>query len=392
MALARYTDTFWFPNGQIAGNVPARVFPKTSSALAPLWTDATGTVPLPNPLLTTGVGVLDFWAESGEYWVHIDTETFAVTVGMSQEQADLSTGVASGGELTANALDPTAVDIGAVDGYIVDYLGGTQAEPVITRVKTPEQTVALDAAGLLRSVTWWLLDSAGTVIQQASKPTNQQRRTHLELGLTSFFSGQIVTSQTIPVILPQPVNQLSDLMDGLGPFSIDGNQVTANGANRMINQSAGSMFARAFSHFVAGALTNNPHVVAVPAQTPAQFRYITRSGTTLGALVTDIDVANFDVGGVVTPIGGGANTSTVHRVWLFGTGIASTQMAIQYGQTAYGSLSAAVNAIGSGAHVVNPLIIGNGALIAYIAATRTATNLSDPAQAMIIATGKFATP
>src|SRR3546814_12538364 len=147
MTIQHYTDTFWYPNGQIASNVPASVFAIGNSAFAPLWTDATGTVPLTNPLLTSATGVLDFWAESGEYWIHLDTETFPVTIGMSQEQADLSTGVASGGELSANLLDPTALDIAAVDGYVVDYSAGTQAQPGITRVQTADQPVSLEPEG-----------------------------------------------------------------------------------------------------------------------------------------------------------------------------------------------------------------------------------------------------
>lgn len=392
MALTRYTDTFWYPSGVIAGNVPARVFPKTSIALAPLWTDVTGTVPLPNPLLTTGTGVLDFWAESGEYWVHLDTETFPITVGMSQEQADLSTGTASGGQLTANALDPTAVDIGAVDGYVVNYSAGGQAEPVITRVKTAPQTVSLDAAALLRTATWWLLDSAGAVIQQEPRPSNTQRRTHIVLGLSVFVGGAIVFEQPLPTILPQTANQLADLMDGLGSFSLFGNQFTPNGANRMLNEAAGAVFSRGFEYLIGGFPSNDPHVSVLQAQTPAFFRYATRATTVFGAAVNTVDVANFDSGGVLTPVGGGANTSTVQRIWIFATTIATQQVVIQYGQTTYSSLAAAVNAVGTGIHVPNPAVSSNGALVAYLAVTRTATNLSDPTQAMLITAGKFATP
>jgi len=392
VALARYSDRFWFPSGALAANIETRVFPEGSTAFASLFTDASGVTPIANPTATNGSGVLTFWAESGNYWVHLDTESFLVTVGMSQEQADLSTGIASGGELNPNAGDPQAIDILALDGYIVDYLAGDQSEPVVTRVKTADQTVALDAASLLRSVTWWLMDSSATVIQQGTKPTPEQRRTHLALGVTTFFSGAVVVVQTLPVILAQPMNQLADLMDSLSAFSISGNIVTANGANLMLDQSSGTMFARAFSHFISGTLTDSPHIVTVPAQSPAQFRYITATGTVFGALVNTVDVANFDNAGVITPIGGGSNTSSIHRLWLFGTGEASTQLAFQYGQTTHSSLSAAVNAIGQSGHVVNPLIVGNGALIAYVVATRTAADLSDPAQAVIVSAGKFAAP
>lgn len=393
MALAQYTDTFWFPDGTLASNVAAGVFPKTSSALATLWADAAGTIPVTNPTTTNGSGVLTFWAESGDYWVHLDSETFGITVGMSQEQADLSTGVASGGEISVNGSNPAAVDITATDGYIVNYLAGTQAEPAITRVKTPAQTVALDAGALARTVTWWLLDFTGAVIQQAAKPDAAQRRTHILLGVTSQVGGTVVVDQSVPVILPGQANQLVDLMEALGPFNISGNLITPNGANRMINHSAGTVFSRAFSHFVSGVLTNNPHVSTTQAQTPADFIYVTQTTTVAGALTNLIDVGNFDSGGVVTPIGGGANSSSIHRIYLFPNNDPQRQLIIQYGQNTYASLAAAADAIGAGTFTENPAFIqGGGALIAYIAAIRTATNLSDPAQATFVRASKFAAP
>ncbi len=393
MALARYSDRFWFPSGALAANVEARVFPEGSNALASLFTDATGAMPLGNPAATDGTGTLTFWAESGNYWVHLDTETFLVTVGMSQEQADLSTGIASGGDISVNAMNPAAVDISPVDGYIVNYLAGNQSEPVITRVKTPAQTVALDAAALLRTVTWWLLDSTGTVIQQAAKPDPVQRRTHILLGFTNQVGGVIVVDQTLPVILPGQANQLVDLMESLRPFSISGNQITQNGANLMIDHSSGTVFSRSFSHFIGPTLTNNPHISTTQAQSPADFIYVTQSTTVAPPLTNAIDVANFDNGGVVTPIGGGANTSSIHRVYLFPNNDPQRQLIIQYGQNTYSSLAAALDRIGAGTFVENPHFIAvGGALIAYIVATRTATNLSDPAQAVIVAAGKFAAP
>lgn len=393
MALARYSKRFWFPNNQLAANITARVFPENSNTFAPLFTDATGTVPLPNPTATNGAGILTFWAESGDYWVHLDSESFDVAVGMSQEQADLSTGVASGGEISVNALNPAAVDISACDGYIVDFTAGDQSQPVITRVKTPDQTVALDAAGLARSVTWWLLDSAGTVIQQASKPDPVQRRSHIMLGVTAQTAGVIGVDQTLPVILPHQAGQLVDLMEALGPFNITGNQITPNGVNLMFDNSGGTMFARAFNHFASGVLTQNPHTSITAAQSPGVFIQITQTATTAPPLTTTLDVANWDNAGVITPVGGGAFRSTILRVFLFANNDPNFQLIVQYGQDTYASLGAAVTAIGAEPFTVNPNFNpGTGTLIAYIAVTRTATDLSDPAQALIIAPSKFATP
>lgn len=392
MTLQRYTDTFWFPNGSIAANVAAQVFPRSSSLFAPLWADQAGTIPLPNPTATSASGVLDFWAESGEYWVHLDTETFAVTVGMSQEQADLSTGVASGGLITVNGPNPLAVDISAVDGYVVDFTAGTQAQPGTTRVKTPDSTIPLDAGSLARTVTWWLLDSAGTFIQQATKPDPVQRRTHLVLGVTSLVGGVIVVTESLPVILEQPANQVADLMDSLGPFVLTGNRISANGVNLSVDQTAGTLFSRAFNRYSGPVLTNNPHIVTTLAQTPAQFRYITQNAIVFGPLVSVVDPDNYDVGGVVTPIVGDPGTTTTQRIWLFATDTASTQLVIQYGQVTYASLESAVNALGSGTHVVNPLILGNAALVAWVIVIDGATDLSDPTQAVIVTPGKFALP
>lgn len=399
MSLQHYTETFWFSSGVLAASVQAAVFPENSSSFATLYADAAGTIPLANPTSTDASGVLDFWAESGSYWVHLDSESFLVPVGASVNDGHLSTGIASGGRLSVNGANPQAVDITAVDGYVITFNSASQTAPSVVRVKTPAQTVALSGPALTRQITWWLMDSTGAVLQQATKPTNVQRRTHLVLGVTfqDTVAGQIVITLTQPTILQQPTNQLADLMDALGPFVVFGGMVTPNGANLLINQGAGEIFTRAFNHVDgAGNFTQDPHLTPLAAQTPATFRYCTRAANSFGPFRTTLDVANYDVGGVITPLGGGTNTSTIHRVWVFAAKFAVQQVAIQYGQTPYSSLAAAVAAIGKTDYQVNADILSdgrfNGTLAGWIAAIRTATNLSDPAQAVFVPAGKFVRP
>ena len=87
MALAQYSELFWFPSGGLAANVVARVFVHNSNTLATLYADAGGTVPLANPLSTSGTGRLEFYAEEGKYWIHIDSEAFEVAVGAAAQAA-----------------------------------------------------------------------------------------------------------------------------------------------------------------------------------------------------------------------------------------------------------------------------------------------------------------
>lgn len=398
MALAQFTRQFWFPSGVLAANIPARIFPLNSNALAPLWTDATGTVALPNPLTTDVNGVVAFWAEEGEYWIHLDSETFRFSVGSPDldlfeiAAGSMSTGVVSGAEISVNGSNPAAIDIGPLVGYVVDEITDPRNPSVIRVVTNAPTTVAMDAGALARTVTFWLMSSAGAVIQQATTPTNEQRRTHLVLGATAQVGGVIFYDQSLPVITAQPMNQLADLMDALGPFSVTGNMITPNGANRSLNQSAGTIFARAFNHYAGPVPTRNPHIQPSTAQTPAQFKYVTATATTFGPLVSLVDVANYDNGGVITPVGGGSGSATIQRLWLSASNTAQDQLTMQYGQTVYSSLTAAVDAIGQSGHVPNPLLYGNAALLAYIVVTRTATDLSDTAQARIIMAGKFDTP
>jgi hypothetical protein len=407
VVIAQYTDKFWYPTGALATGVAVRVFPLNSNIFAPLWANQAGTIPLPNPLTTDATGSISFYAEEGEYWLHADSESFRVSVGLTPvtptefaalqngvtdlEQVVLSSGIAAGGAITPNAVSSSAIDIAPFIGYITDFTADP-FNPSITRIDFPGVTgLEMDAGSLARTVTSWLMDVNQVITQVPSPTTNEQRRTHIRIGLTRQVGGAITVDQSLPVIMQQPANQLSDLMVSLGPFNISGNVITPNGVNLMLNHSAGKVFSQAFNHFVGPVQTNDPHVTTTQAQTPAQFRYVTSTSLTFGALRNTLDVANYAPGGVVTPVGGGAGTSVIHRVYLFPANNAVDQLVIQYGSNTYSSLANAVAAIGAGTFVPNPMLL-DAALIGYIAATRIATNLSDPVQATFVAAGKFATP
>lgn len=324
--------------------------------------------------------------------LHADYDTRIDRISGNANAPMMSTGITSGGEVNVNGLNAKAIDISPLVGYIVDTVTAP-TNPTVTRIeKTATTTVELDATAQTRIVTWWLIDSTGAVIQQATRPTNEQRRTHLQLAVTGYnpATQTIFSDQTLPTIHAQPINQLYDLMYALGPFSVSGNDLSANGVNLSFNKAVGTLFAVSWDHFSGAAPTNDPHVTTVPAQTPVQFRHIIRTiGGTVPTVVTTLDVGNYDNGGTLTAIGGGINTSSIFRVFAVAANATTDQVVVQYGQATYLSLAAAQAAISTESFVINPEMSSNGALLGHICVIRSATDLSNTDQASFHPAGKF---
>lgn len=293
----------------------------------------------------------------------------------------------SGGAFTAN-VTPPRVDIASATGYVVDYdasIALSPTNPNLTYVSYPGVT------GLLPSFTpftWYSLNAAGTLVQQATFPTPTQRRQMIFLGGTAIQAGVLVSAQTLPVVASQAGNQLVDLMQDLGAFTTGGNVIGPNGANLTISKTAGTVFARAFNQ---DASYEDPHNSTLGAQAPATFRHLTRVAGAGGVPTTILDVAHYDNAGVITVIGGGANTSTNFRVFAFPNASVANQITIQYGQNTYASLATAAASLGRGTYIQNPNTVGS-ALLGWISVIRTATDLSDPTQAIFTVAPKFATP
>jgi hypothetical protein len=136
MALAQYSKLFWFPSGALAVSIPARVFEHETNTFATLWADAAGTTPLANPLPTSAAGRLEFWVEEGEYWVHIDSESFEIAVGTATESATLADITAA---VSAHSADTTDVH-GITSTADLETQAGAQAKA------TAAQTAATAAA------------------------------------------------------------------------------------------------------------------------------------------------------------------------------------------------------------------------------------------------------
>lgn len=301
------------------------------------------------------------------------------------EYLGLSTGLISGGELNANISDPDSLDIGAFIGYIVDY-STNEMNPRVTRVSMPDQTVALE--NTTRAITWWMVDANENIIQQETRPTNSQRRTHLQLGATVQVGGTIFIDQSLPVWSRQSTNQLYDLMYALGGFNTSGNVIAAKGATLQLTQTAGKVFQVSFNHYAGPTLTDDPHVSSTQAQDPVSIRYVTQTPAPAAAPVTTLDPLNYDLNGVKTLIPGGVVQATVQHLYLFATNNAADQVVVQYGNVIYNTLDDALIAIGQENFPRNPTL-GDGIYLYSIVMTKGATSLLDLVNARIVRMNPF---
>jgi hypothetical protein len=80
MALAPYTESYWYPDETFAVGVEYHVFPRFSNVHAPLFQDQAGTIPLPNPGLTAAGGVISFFVENGDYWIKVGINVFYLII------------------------------------------------------------------------------------------------------------------------------------------------------------------------------------------------------------------------------------------------------------------------------------------------------------------------
>ncbi len=238
----------------------------------------------------------------------------------------------------------------------VDYSGGTNIP--LTNLATSDST-------------FLLVTSASTIVQQTTFPTAQERRQNIFLGKVVHPSRVSITS--INNTVDFDVSPMSAIRDIWVPLKIinQGVVISPNGVNMNINSSSGTLWGNGIG-WVANEL--NPDSITLSGQSPVTFQYRTRLGPITGGTVptgntTTIYPDYYDNNGVVTAVGGGANSSTNQRVYLFPTGL----IRIQLGQTVYSSLAAAV--AGSQTETFNeyPLNRDNGVLIGIISVNKNAS-------------------
>ena len=349
------------------------------------------------PIYRTGIGVppgnLGF---DGDYYIdQNDTNTFYGPKGAGQwgplqrlTVPNATTGLIGGMLMTK--VNSTTINITAGSGKIVDYTTN-YAIPKLTPIQINNQNYTLSSAQLANPVNWFYVDINGNVQTQTTRPQHVQRRQVIQIGAVTCASNTIQTVTPAATYIPQGTLQLYDLLYELGPFVAPptaGNIVSGN-SGLTIAKSAGETF-NPSAGYVNGP--NEVHYIANPAENPCTVQYATQVAGSEATPTTAIDNGHWDNAGTVTAVSGGAAVSTIQRVFLVPTGVAGTQVVIQYGQALYSNLNNAIAGIGNEVFNINPDLDGTAALLCWLVVTSGATGLQNKATSMFQRANRFAFP
>lgn len=281
-------------------------------------------------------------------------------------------------------VSATTINIGAVTGWVVDNEStpGTSNSVYVSYPGGTNITVTTIAGGQVSYVSL-LPDGLGGAIPvfTNSLPSSSMRKTHIWLGKVAHPN---LISLTVagdePDYITSPLAFSRDLFQALGPYINDGVYPYPNGANLQINVTSGNIHGNGIN-FLVDRTTPNEVLVS---GAPISFLPRTQTGAGGGA-ITNVDVGNYDVGGVVTVIPNPGATSTIRYIY----NVPNLGFIIQYGQTLYSNLAFAIAAVTRESQIIYPNLIGNAILIGVLVVRKDATDLSNITQARFFPADKL---
>lgn len=273
----------------------------------------------------------------------------------------------------------TTIDIGMAIGVISDNesFSPVRRPKIVEYAGETNVTVPTLGSG---TATYVLLDGNEEIIFQNTFPTSAERKSMIWLGKIGHPAGTINVVINEPDFILSPHSQFRDFFQAVN-YVNDGVLPFPNGANLTVNVSAGKVIGNGIN-FVNDRTT--PNDLNVGPFSPVSFLYRTQTGGN-NTFITTVDPANYDVGGVVTTIGGSVFNTTLQRLYCVPGG----GFIIQYGQIIYSNLDEALLEVGREQFVIFPNLPKNSILIGVIALIRSATELNNTAQARIIHADKF---
>ena len=334
------------------------------------------------------VGYIIATGSNGKLYVSVNNENLNLSITDRQrnilEGNVMSTGAflfASPGITISSA---TTFNVSAMKGWIVDNYGlTTSTRPTVKLIEYAGATGLTSSYLTTDTETYLYVNSNGILNQTNIFPTPQQRRLNIYLGKLGHG-----TKTSLLNAFPEPdfeMSPISQLRDMFSPIKLINNGVypSANGANLTFNTSEGTLWGLGIGFTTD---TTNPSSILVPAKSPVAFQYRTRIGTTASASdVTIVDPGYYDNGGVRTAIGSPAKQATNQRIYLLQNG----KFRMQYGQTVYSDLTAAIAAVQTETFTTFPNFRDNAILIGILSVRSDATNLSSSTQARFLLVSKF---
>ena len=294
-----------------------------------------------------------------------------------------STGLREGGEMSINSGDNTLFDVTAGTGVIVDNFTDPES-PVITSV-TWDNLTGLTVTNLTgESGSYIFLDSNLNTVQYgiSNPPTTAIYRDNIYLGILGHANfTNLINVFNAPIPIVSPINQIKDIADAIGPFSVSGNRVSGISGTLELEKSSGRSFTYGGNFHTD---TKIPSVITSSLLSGSTLVYATGAAV-LGPTSTDIDPDNYDPNGAgsITPIPGG-NRYVAHRIWH---NAQQNLLVFQYGQYDYSNESGAKEGFPLEDYVVPPGLPEVAYLVAVIIAQDGETDLDN---SLIIPQGKFA--
>lgn len=318
----------------------------------------------------------------GKLFVHINNENNVLSL------TDLQRNVLEGNGISTGVFEFSGIflstgntfNVGPVQGFIIDNTSDP-LKPNATYVKYLGQSGLTTPYLTTDTETYVLLTSGGTISLQATFPTPQQRRISIYLGKIGHGSKtSLINAFNEPDLDISPLSQLRDMFTPIKLIN-DGVVTSPNGPNLNFNTSAGILWGLGIN-FIGDVL--NPGSLTIVGSSPTTFQYRTQTGGT-ATNTTLIDPLNYDLNGVITPIGSPAKQSTNQRIFLLQNG----QIRLQYGQKKYTDLTSAIAGAQTETFVKFSNFRDNAILIGLLSVASDATDLSNTTQALFQFVSKF---
>ena len=226
----------------------------------------------------------------------------------------LTTTVLTGGVMTTTGA--TTVNITGGSGQILDNTDPANSK--YYAVTWPTQNLSLSSTA--QPLTYWYVDSLGTIRQTLTPPVGQDLRTRLYLSASYYTASVGAITGTVSIVTPAQHTPLAlaELSSALGALKVSGLAPAAAGTGLQWRVTAGTIFDHGANWPNSEA---DPHRVVLPQFSTADggtFRAAT--ATTINPTNrTTLDVANYQSGGVVTPIPGNVvqDRYGIHYVFVF---------------------------------------------------------------------------